>query len=326
MELTAFQYADRKSLLYFPINFMEVSLLGFQAYRNLMCLPPDDTELLVRRLSVVEQNIIRHPSTCVNLNSIGAKRRRFDKYRRLTMQCRSDHHDQQYVIPSRINKLASIIPRWVRHENCLRNVLIGLCFIVSTILFNTCLVARNMKNPAHFVLSSAWRAETILSGLVGELRYWYNFEWVHGGGKILPPTHPTRIQVESIFGEIINALNVGLKLEGDKRMTTTVLLSAGDPSKIDSVSDMREEVFNRLANRYTSSHLEGHNWKLEVVDSRIAVAYYIRGLRRIVITTREIEYHCNSEADIAAILGHEVCYDGVVIYYTCFRTYMNYNV
>lgn len=219
--------------------------------------------------------------------------------------------NNDHPIPSRISKIHTIatkvIPRWLRH----RNIFAGLGFIVVTILYNIHLVLKNITHnlkEAHSAVSYAFRAENTLSAVIGELCFLYILRTF--GGTILQPSHPTHIHVESIFREIINACNVGLKLEHDKSMTVS-----GD-SKIDdrvvktnNGGDhmmLREEVFNRISYIYSPSHLAGLNWKLSVLDTRYAQASCILFARRVIVTTALLDYLC-SKAEIAAVLGHEVC-------------------
>lgn len=285
---------------------MDISLLGFQAYRNLCS--SSNTESFLQKV-FVEQNKMKHRTFSVSMSSIGADSRRFCN-QRLTARCSSGHdHD---LSPSRTSKFAGIItkitPRWQWHKDSLRNTLVGLCFIVCTVIFGKYLAFRNMTDSerSRFLISSASRMETILSG-VGDTD-WYDVQR-YDHKDILPPTHPTHIHLESKLVEMINALNMVLKFENDKRMT--VSSNAKEEDNFARTSDdhqlMLREEFNKIIHIYNPSLLEGRKWKLVVVyPDDFDHGLYRSGPDEIVLNARAMEWFCHSEEQVAAFIGHQV--------------------
>lgn len=127
---------------------------------------------------------------------------------------------------------------------------------------------------------------------------------------IMPPTHPTRIRIESILVEIIDALNVGLKLKHKCTVSGREVCSS---HRTGSCNRRREELshamMKKVGMRYGTDHLEGRNWELILVDSyfdgdRPPAAMYLTGVGKILMSAKVMENYCDSY--IAFYLGHEV--------------------
>nr|KYP58801.1 hypothetical protein KK1_014223 [Cajanus cajan] len=148
-------------------------------------------------------------------------------------------------------------------------------------------------------------------------------------GKILPPIHPESVRVTMIAKEIIDALQRGLRKEqvwndlgyasehamlvkGDGRDT----LSALSEDKVERSWDKEDKILDDKSVRQSqkngqergsltaTSHLDGLNWEILVVNEPNINAFCLPG-GKIVVFTGLFE-HFKSDAEIATIIGHEV--------------------
>lgn len=174
---------------------------------------------------------------------------------------------------------------------------------------------------SHFVLLS--RA---MERRLGE----HQFEQMKGSfkGKILPAIHPDSVRVRLISKEIIGALQRGLKqheqvwsdmgyaspesaIGGESGHDT---LMAGGEGKVEAKWSRNDEILDdkwvqqsrkkgqeKGAN---SSHLEGLNWEVLVVDEPVVNAFCLPGGKIVVFTG--LLKHFKSNDEIATIIGHEV--------------------
>ncbi|XP_027358549.1 uncharacterized protein LOC113867428 [Abrus precatorius] len=149
-------------------------------------------------------------------------------------------------------------------------------------------------------------------------------------GKILPPIHPESVRVRMIAREIVDALQRGLRkeqvwsdlgyasehamVEGDGRETLNALVGteekvAGRWHKEDEILDDKWVQQSRKKGQErgwhdATSHLEGLNWEVLVVNEPVVNAFCLPG-GKIVVFTGLLE-HFRSDAEIATIIGHEV--------------------
>jgi len=144
--------------------------------------------------------------------------------------------------------------------------------------------------------------------------------------KILPPIHPESVRVTMIAKQIIDALQRGLRkdkmlndlgstsdhtvlVEGDGRETLSAL--AGSEEKVERSWHILDEE-KRWKNGQergsitTTSHLEGLNWEILIVNEPVVNAFCLPG-GKIVVFSGLFE-HFKSDAEIATIIGHEVLY------------------
>lgn len=152
-------------------------------------------------------------------------------------------------------------------------------------------------------------------------------------GKILPAIHPDSVKVRLIATEIIQALQRGLKKEqvwtdpgyasepiggndgGSKGLETLEALSAtpeggGGWSHKDEILDDKWVQQSRKKSQEkgthsSTGHLEGVKWEVLVVDEPVVNAFCLPGGKIVVFTG--LLKHFRTDAEIATIIGHEVC-------------------
>jgi len=153
-------------------------------------------------------------------------------------------------------------------------------------------------------------------------------------GKILPPIHPDSVRVTLIAKDIIDALQRGLRKEqvwsdlgyasehstlseGYGRETLNAL-GAGSDEKIEGNWRKEDEILDdkwvqqsrkrgqERRSEAATSHLDGLNWEILVVNEPVVNAFCLPG-GKIVVFTGLLE-HFRSDAEIATIIGHEVLY------------------
>lgn len=154
-------------------------------------------------------------------------------------------------------------------------------------------------------------------------------------GKILPAVHPESVRVRLIAKDIIEALQRGLKQEnvwsdlgyaseavigapeGSGHETLMALSDAG-AERVESKWSREDEILDdkwversrkkgqEEGSQADTSHLEGLNWEVLVVNEPVVNAFCLPG-GKIVVFTGLLE-HFRSDAEIATIIGHEVCY------------------
>ncbi|KAK7319720.1 hypothetical protein RJT34_04445 [Clitoria ternatea] len=150
-------------------------------------------------------------------------------------------------------------------------------------------------------------------------------------GKILPPIHPESVRVRMIAKDIIDALQRGLRkeqvwsdleyasghvmlVEGDGRETLRAL--TGSDEKVEGMWHKEDEILDdrwvqksrkkgqERGSQAATSHLDGLNWEILVVNEPVVNAFCLPG-GKIVVFTGLLE-HFRSDAEIATIIGHEV--------------------
>ncbi len=149
-------------------------------------------------------------------------------------------------------------------------------------------------------------------------------------GKILPAIHPESVRVRLISKEIIEALQRGLRndqvwsdmgyasesvgdggYEGRSQETLMALKESeeGKWFKDDEILDDKWVQQSRKkgqerGSQSATSHLEGLNWEVLVVNEPVVNAFCLPG-GKIVVFTGLLE-HFRTDAEIATIIGHEV--------------------
>ncbi|KAF7081506.1 hypothetical protein CFC21_085443 [Triticum aestivum] len=126
----------------------------------------------------------------------------------------------------------------------------------------------------------------------------FNNEKKELGDKVLPPSHPNFVRVNAIATEVIRAAGRTLATGqgNDKRLLdqeTCVGDAAPSPKK-------------KKARQPTTKHLDGFKWEVIVVDNKQVNAMCAPGGKIIVYTGLLDKF--NTDAEIAAVLGHEVAH------------------
>lgn len=159
-------------------------------------------------------------------------------------------------------------------------------------------------------------------------------------GKIFPAIHPESIRVRLIANDIVKALQRGLSQERvwsdmgyaspesfgtpphEEEAATRGTLRAlkesdGEETVVEGKWFRDDEILDdrwvqetrkkgkERGSRPETSHLEGLNWEVLVVDEPVVNAFCLPG-GKIVVFTGLLE-HFKTDAEIATILGHEVC-------------------
>ncbi|KAG2715726.1 hypothetical protein I3760_03G091300 [Carya illinoinensis] len=211
--------------------------------------------------------------------------------------------------------------RWFQNpRNVLIVVLVG-SGVVITVYFGN-LETIPYTNRKHFVLLSR-----SMERKLGETQF-ENMKATFKG-KILPAIHPESVRVRLIARDIIEALQRGLRNENvwtdleyasesvggvheAKAHETLMALKDSEEGKwfkedeiLDDewVHQSRKKGLER-GSKPETSHLEGLNWEVLVVDEPVVNAFCLPG-GKIVVFTGLLE-HFRSDAEIATILGHEV--------------------
>ncbi|XP_059636076.1 mitochondrial metalloendopeptidase OMA1-like [Cornus florida] len=130
---------------------------------------------------------------------------------------------------------------------------------------------------------------------------WENME-KENKGRILGATHPHSVRAQSILRNIVQGMHTGLELKHDCSVSGygsegTLLVSK--VHKEESQTRPKTSII-----KFGTMHLEGLNWQVVAVDSSEKNAAYLSN-GNIVISTGLLDIH-NSDAEIAAVLGHEV--------------------
>ncbi|CAL5360937.1 unnamed protein product [Camellia sinensis] len=116
--------------------------------------------------------------------------------------------------------------------------------------------------------------------------------------SILPPSSAKSIRVQSILGEIVQAMYNGLRLEkncNDSDNTKVRVEKLGNENDVKRVG--------KLGRRFATKHLDGLNWEVMVVDSSYTKnAYYIPKSRIVFIGLLDC---LQSDAKLATIIAHE---------------------
>ncbi|GAV61853.1 Peptidase_M48 domain-containing protein [Cephalotus follicularis] len=230
-----------------------------------------------------------------------------------------------YVDRSRVRHFRQRGPqRWFRNP---RNVLIVVLVVSGgfiTIYYGN-LETVPYTNRKHFVLLSK-----AMERKIGEVQF--NQMKASFKGKILPAIHPESLRVRLIAKDIIEALQRGLKHEhewGDlgyaspdshvlhegARDATLLALTEGE-EKVEGLWSKEDEILDdkwvhqsrqkgkKRGAKADTSHLEGLNWEVLVVNEPVINAFCLPG-GKIVVFTGLLE-HFKSDAEVATILGHEV--------------------
>ncbi|KAK3447304.1 hypothetical protein EUGRSUZ_A02865 [Eucalyptus grandis] len=217
--------------------------------------------------------------------------------------------------------------RWFRNpRNVLIVVLVGSGAFVTVYFGNLEDVPYTKRR--HFVLLSR-----DLERRLGESQ----FEQIKASfkGKILPPIHPESVRVRLIAKDIIEALQRGLRheqvwrdinyaspeaFEGSERGAHDTLMALSDktPEKLGETWSREEELLDdrwvdqsrkkghERGSKPMTSHLEGLNWEVLVVNEPVVNAFCLPG-GKIVVFTGLLE-HFRTDAEIATIIGHEVAH------------------
>ncbi|XP_065878625.1 mitochondrial metalloendopeptidase OMA1 isoform X2 [Euphorbia lathyris] len=148
-------------------------------------------------------------------------------------------------------------------------------------------------------------------------------------GKILPAIHPESVRVRLIAKEIIEALQRGLKQEhvwtdmgyasagsemGNADETLRALM--GNEGQVDTKWNKEDEILDdkwvqqtrkkaqQRGSKADTSHLDGLNWEILVVNEPVINAFCLPG-GKIVVFTGLLD-HFKTDAEIATVIGHEV--------------------
>ncbi|KAI9076699.1 hypothetical protein K1719_041339 [Acacia pycnantha] len=144
-------------------------------------------------------------------------------------------------------------------------------------------------------------------------------------GKILPAVHPESIRVRMIAKDIIDALQKGLQKEQgwsgfsyahEKLVSETLNALSETKGEFEEKWHHEDEILDykwieksrqkpeKRRSQAATSHLDGLNWEVLVVNEPVVNAFCLPGGKIVVFTG--LLQHFRSDAEIATILGHEV--------------------
>ncbi|CAL5382813.1 unnamed protein product [Camellia sinensis] len=203
--------------------------------------------------------------------------------------------------------------QWLQNP---RLVLVGLCVWIAVSFGRLERIPYSRRY--HFVLSCNMLERKIGKFMFKNIEEYYK-------KSILPPSSAKSIRVQSILGEIVQAMHNGLRLE---KNCSVNMCSSENPQVIMAVDGSRQrqqdsEVrveklgnendvkrIGKLGRRFATKHLDGLNWEVMLVDSSYTKnAYYIPE-GRIVVFTGLLDC-LQSDAELATILAHEQVGHGI---------------
>uniref|UniRef100_A0A1J3DTQ8 Mitochondrial metalloendopeptidase OMA1 n=1 Tax=Noccaea caerulescens TaxID=107243 RepID=A0A1J3DTQ8_NOCCA len=172
----------------------------------------------------------------------------------------------------------------------------------------------------HFLLVSKSMENRIGETLFEQMKKTYK-------GKILPANHPESIRVRLIAKEVIDALQRGLSHErawselgyasmdstmrgsdkGVKEMEMALSGDGGDGETMSGTKWSKDDEIQQSRKKDTqaaSSHLEGINWEVLVVNEPMVNAFCFPAGKIVVFTG--LLNHFKSDAEVATVIGHEV--------------------
>ncbi|KAF7092184.1 hypothetical protein CFC21_094690 [Triticum aestivum] len=127
----------------------------------------------------------------------------------------------------------------------------------------------------------------------------FNNEKKELGDKVLAPSHPDSVRVNSIAAEIIGAAGRSLAGHEDDKLLD------GETCADDAALSPKKKA-PRGASQAMIKHLDGFKWEVIVVDNKQVNVMCAPGGKIIVYTGLLDKF--NTDAEIAAVLGHEVAH------------------
>ncbi|CAN8302243.1 unnamed protein product [Cochlearia groenlandica] len=213
--------------------------------------------------------------------------------------------------------------RWFQNpRTVLTVVLVGSGALITLYLGNLETVPYTKRT--HFVLLSKPMEKRLGETQFEQIKKTYK-------GKILPAIHPESIRVRLIAKEVIDALQRGLSNDrawsdlgyasmdsnnnvrggSDKGVKEAEMALSEEAmsgikwSKEDEILDDKwVEKSRKKDTQGASSHLEGINWEVLVVNEPLVNAFCLPA-GKIVVFTGLLE-HFKSDAEVATVIGHEV--------------------
>lgn len=214
--------------------------------------------------------------------------------------------------------------KWFQNPRNVMIVVLVSSGVVITLYFGNLETIPYTKRT-HFVLMSRGMERRLGEHQFEEMKASFK-------GKILPAIHPDSIRVRLISKEIIGALQRGLRHEqvwsdleyasqesaivGESGHDTLMALSEGGEEKVETKWNRDDEILDdkwvhqsrkkgqERGSQPHTSHLEGLNWEVLVVDEPVVNAFCLPGGKIVVFTG--LLKHFRSDDEIATIIGHEV--------------------
>ncbi|XP_010442680.1 PREDICTED: mitochondrial metalloendopeptidase OMA1 [Camelina sativa] len=212
--------------------------------------------------------------------------------------------------------------RWFQNPRAVLTVtLVGSAALITLYFGNLETVPYTKRT--HFILLSKPMEKRLGEAQFEQIKKQYK-------GKILPAIHPESIRVRLIAKEVIDALQRGLSNErvwtdlgyastetsDNKGVKETAIAMSGDEegtmtdmkwSKEDQVLDDSWIQQSRKKDSHAHSattHLEGINWEVLVVNQPDVNAFCMPGGKIVVFTGLLNQF--KSDAEVATVIGHEV--------------------
>ncbi|XP_010482515.1 PREDICTED: mitochondrial metalloendopeptidase OMA1-like [Camelina sativa] len=212
--------------------------------------------------------------------------------------------------------------RWFQNPRAVLTVtLVGSASLITLYFGNLETVPYTKRT--HFILLSKPMEKRLGEAQFEQIKKQYK-------GKILPAIHPESIRVRLIAKEVIDALQRGLSNErvwtdlgyastetSDNKgvKETAIAMSGGEEetltdmkwSKEDQVLDDSWIQQSRKKDSHAhsaTSHLEGINWEVLVVNQPDVNAFCMPGGKIVVFTGLLNQF--KSDAEVATVIGHEV--------------------
>lgn len=230
--------------------------------------------------------------------------------------------------------------KWIQNpKNAFVVVLVGSGIVITVYFGNMETVPYTKRS--HFVLLSSSLEKELGETQFKSLKAQYK-------GKILPPLHPESIRVQKIAQEVVEAVQKGLRKEqvwtdiGYSSESAMLPQEAHEEESLRAFSHKNDEdeqwigedkwhkedeILNdkwvqqsrkkgqEMGVKSKTSHLEGFKWEVIVVNEPIVNAFCLPGGKIVVFTG--LLKHFRADAEVATIIGHEVCVACVEFLHIC---------
>jgi len=260
----------------------------------------------------------------VSFNGFSSFSKNFKRLDKRGFEVNTNFRRLYYVDPQNVRHFKPRGPKnWFQNP---RHVMIGI--VVGSGVFITVYFG-NMETVPYTKRTHLILMPKEMEKKIGERE----FEKMKAGfkGKLLPAMHPESVRVRMIANDIIEALKRGLSKEnvwsdidyasentvfGEEKGKETISALTENGGNVEGNWHREDEILDdkwvqksrkkgqERGSQPNTSHLDGLNWEILVVNDPMVNAFCLPG-GKIVVFTGLLE-HFRSDAEIATIIGHEV--------------------
>jgi len=290
---------------------------GFSSFTSI-------SKILDKRGFEINKNNIGLGCKGVNFNGFSSFSNNFKRLDKRGFEVNTNFRRLYYVDPQNVRHFKPRGPKnWFQNP---RHVMIGI--VVGSGVFITVYFG-NMETVPYTKRTHLILMPKEMEKKIGERE----FEKMKAGfkGKLLPAMHPESVRVRMIANDIVEALKRGLSKEnvwsdidyasentvfGEEKGKETISALTENGGKVEGNWHREDEILDdkwvqksrkkgqERGSQPNTSHLDGLNWEILVVNDPMVNAFCLPG-GKIVVFTGLLE-HFRSDAEIATIIGHEV--------------------